>query len=184
MLSLKTIHYWPNILVIVLPYLWISNILLIKWCTYQFTRLNNYQFWKIFRRVNITNLQFSFYYLVWCCPCDQSWKKQHTRCVRTFFSELRTFWFRNHAYMSQLQIWWWFLFICSWILRNEDYNPFLRVEMRQKSLIWGCKWGQMRRNCRFWGISSLLLWGHLTTNKSPRSEIFWLFPSLHVICVW
>ena len=29
---------------------------------------------------------------------------RHTRCVRTFLSELRTFWFRDHAHMSRLQI--------------------------------------------------------------------------------
>ena len=29
---------------------------------------------------------------------------RHTLCVRTFFHKLRTFWFRNHTYMSRLHI--------------------------------------------------------------------------------
>jgi hypothetical protein len=37
---------------------------------------------------------------------NQSWKKLHAaHAVRAdIFSELRTFWFRNHAHMSQLHI--------------------------------------------------------------------------------
>ena len=71
-----------------------------------------------------------------------------------------------------------FCFILRWILRNEDKNPHLRVEMRHKSLIWGWKWGQMKYNCRFWRISSTQLWGHFSPEKSPRSDIFELFPAL------
>ena len=52
--------------------------------------------------------------------------------------------------------------------------------MRHKSLIWGWKWGQMRCNWQFWRISSMQLWGHFTPNKSPRSDIFELFPALTV----
>jgi hypothetical protein len=37
--------------------------------------------------------------------------------------------------------------------------------MRLKSLVWGWKWGKLRYNCRFWRISSTLLWGHFTPNK-------------------
>jgi hypothetical protein len=47
-----------------------------------------------------------------------------------------TFWLQNHAHMLQLRVWL-VILICIEVnsIESEDLNPYLRVEMRHKSLI-------------------------------------------------